>query len=185
MVVVNIPVLFTDTSTGNISASWDFGDGTPPITGSSVSHTFSSAGTFRVTATITSSTGETKTCFQDIVVTSTATGTLDLSSIPPGAEIIIDNTDQGKVTPHIIQNIPVGSHSLKLTLTGYQDYNITFTINSGLITVLKPTLTSISPPSSNAGVIVGAVAVVGAAAVIAYFVTQTAVVPVVIIPARV
>jgi PKD repeat protein len=184
MVVVNIPVTFTDTSTGNISVSWDFGDPTPIVTGSPVSHTFSSTGTFRVTATITSSTGENKTCYQDVVVTSVATGTLDLSSIPPGAEIIIDSTYQGKVTPQIIKNIPVGTHSLKLTLSGYQDYNITFTINAGLVTVLKPTLTSISPPSG-AGIVVGAVAVVGAAAVIAYFVTQTAVSPVVIIPARV
>jgi PKD repeat protein len=184
MAVVNIPVIFTDTSTGNISSSWDFGDGTPIVTGSPVSHTFSSTGTFRVTDTITSATGETKTCFQDVVVTSTATGTLDLSSIPPGAVITIDTQDQGKVTPQIIQNIPVGTHSLKLTLSGYQDYNITFTINAGLVTVLKPILTSISPPSG-AGVVVGAVAVVGAAAVIAYFVTQTAVAPVVIIPARI
>jgi PKD repeat protein len=183
MAVVNIPVIFTDTSTGNISSSWDFGDGTPIVTGSPVSHTFSSTGTFRVTETIKSSTDETKTCYQDVVVTSTATGTLDLSSIPPGAEIIIDNTDQGKVTPQIIQNVPVGTHSLKLALSEYQDYNTTFTINAGLVTVLKPTLTSIIPPSSNAGVIVGAVAAVGVAAVIAYFLTQEAVAPVVI-PSR-
>ncbi len=179
MVIVNIPITFTDTSTGNISSSWDFGDGTPIVTGSPVSHTFSVAGTYRVTETITSPISETKTCFQDIVVTPTATGTLDLSSSPPGAEITIDSTDQGKVTPQFIKNIPVGTHSLKLTLSGYQDYNITFTINAGLVTVLKPTLTLISPPSS-AGVIVGAVATVSVAAVIAYFLTNEAITPVVI-----
>lgn len=181
VVVTNIPVTFSDTSTGNVSVLWDFGDGTPLVTGSPVSHTFSIAGTLRVTDTITQPTGETISCFQDIVVTSpTTTGTLDLSSIPPGAKIIIDGADQGKVTPQIIQFIAIGIHSLKLTLSGYKDYNITFTINSGLVTVLKPTLTSISPPSSNAGVIVGVVAVVGVTAVIAYFLTKKDVKPYVI-----
>jgi PKD repeat protein len=170
MVVVDIPVIFTDTSQGNISSSWDFGHGTPIVTGSPVSHTFSVPGTFRVTDTITSSTGETKTCFKDVIVTSAVTGTLNLSSIPPGAEITIDNTDQQKVTPQTIQNIPTGSHSLKLTLAGYQDYTTTFIINAGLVTVLKPTL--ISSPSSNAGIVFGAVAAVSVATVIAYFLTK-------------
>ena len=70
MVFVNTPVIFTDTSTGNISSSWDFGDGTPVETGSPVSHTFSVAGTYRVTETIASSTGEIISCYQDIDVTS-------------------------------------------------------------------------------------------------------------------
>lgn len=140
MVVVNIPVTFTDSSTGNISTSWDFGDGTPLVTGSSVSHTFSVAGTFRVKDTIISTTGETISCFQDIIVTSPTTGALDISSAPLGAEIFIDNTDQGKVTRSIITNIPVGSHSLKLTLVGYQDYTTTFTITGGVTTTLNPTL---------------------------------------------
>jgi PKD repeat protein len=73
MAVPNKPINFTDTSTGRVSVSWDFGDGTPPETGNPVSHTYAAAGTYRVTDTITSSTGETKTCFQDIAV----------SSIPP------------------------------------------------------------------------------------------------------
>lgn len=244
MVVVNTPVIFTDISTGNVSISWDFGDGTPVETGSPVSHTFSVAGTYRVTETIASSAGEIISCFQDIVVTpsiactisycpstvvqgdtiyipvpgwsggvapflvqtlkdgveygnpismpgpiianmiiptdsswtvgdhlvsfritdsssppiscttaactinvtSPTTGTLDVSSYPLGAEIFIDNTDQGKVTRSIIQNIPVGSHSLKLTLVGYQAYTTTFTITVGGTTTLNPTLIPVIPP---------------------------------------
>jgi PKD repeat protein len=170
MVVVNTPVIFTDTSQGNISSSWDFGHGTPIETGSPISHTFPVAGTYRVIDTITSSTGETKTCFKDVVVTPIATGTLDLSSIPPGAEIFIGGADQGKVTPQIIQTIPTGTHSLKLTLSGYQDFNTTFIINDGLVTVLKTTLISIS--ASNAGIIVGFIAAVGITAATAYFLTK-------------
>lgn len=71
MVVANEPIDFTDNSTGRILVSWDFGDGTAPVTGSTASHTYAAAGTYRVTDTIKSSTGETKTCFQDIVVSST------------------------------------------------------------------------------------------------------------------
>jgi PKD repeat protein len=148
MVVVNTPIIFTDTSQGNISSSWDFGDGTPIVAGSPVSHTFSVAGTYRVTDTITSSTGETKTCFKDVIVTPPAstTGILDVSSDPLGAEITIDNQDQSKVTRSIIQNIPAGDHSLKLTLAGYQDYTTTFTITVDGTTTLNPTLISTTPP---------------------------------------
>jgi PKD repeat protein len=108
MVVAGIPIDFTDGSIGAASVSWDFGDGTPPVTGSPVSHTYAEAGTYRVTDTITSSTGEIKTCFQDIVVTAPTTGTLDISSDPLGAEIFINGQDQGKVTQAIIQNISSG-----------------------------------------------------------------------------
>jgi PKD repeat protein len=141
MVIARRPVLFTDTSTGNISSSWDFGDGTVPVNGSTASHTYATAGTFRANHTVTSSTGATLTCSQDIVVTDPTTGILNISSIPPGAKIIIDNQDQGKVTPQIIQSIPAGTHSLKLTLSGYLDYTTTFPINPGLLTALNPTLT--------------------------------------------
>jgi hypothetical protein len=67
-------------------------------------------------------------------------GTLDVSSSPLGAEIFIDNTDQNKVTRSIIQNIPTGSHSLKLTLAGYRDYTTAFRINSNRTTSLTATL---------------------------------------------
>jgi PKD repeat protein len=141
MVVAGKPIDFTDTSTGMVSVSWDFGDGTPPATGSPVSHTYEAAGTYTVTDTITSSTGETKTCSQDIVVTAPTTGTLDVSSVPNGAEIFINGQDQVKATPAIIQNIPVGDHELKLTLAGFDDYITTFTISGGETTTLSPILT--------------------------------------------
>jgi hypothetical protein len=77
------------------------------------------------------------------IATSTSqitTGILDISSIPLGAEITIDNQDQSKVTRSVIQNIPTGSHSLKLTLAGYRDYTTTFTISASRTTTLTPTL---------------------------------------------
>lgn len=68
MVVINKLITFTDNSTGNVSPSWDFGDGTPAVTGKTVSHTYTKQGTYRVTETIISSTGKTITCSQNIPV---------------------------------------------------------------------------------------------------------------------
>jgi hypothetical protein len=77
------------------------------------------------------------------------TGILDISSSPLGAEITIDNQDQGKVTRSIIQNIPAGDHLLKLTLSGYQDYTTTFTISTDVTTTLNPTLTPVQATVAN------------------------------------
>lgn len=67
MVVINKPIKFTDTSSDRIYVQWDFGDGAS-LGGSPVSHTYTKAGTYRVTDTITALSGAKKTCFQDIVV---------------------------------------------------------------------------------------------------------------------
>ena len=68
MAIVNNAITFVDTSIGNISSSWDFGDGTPHVIGKSVSHTYDKLGTYKVTDTITSPTGQTITCSQNIPI---------------------------------------------------------------------------------------------------------------------
>lgn len=73
MVLINKPIIFQDTSTGNISSLWNFGDSTPEVTGKTVSHTYNATGTYRVLHTITSAAGDSKTCYQDVVV----------SNVPP------------------------------------------------------------------------------------------------------
>ncbi len=50
-----------------------------------------------------------------------------VTSTPSGAAIVLDNTATGKVTPDTLKNLGLGSHSVKLTLSGY--YDSTFTIN--------------------------------------------------------
>lgn len=69
----NKPIIFQDTSTGNISSLWNFGDSTPEVSGKTVSHTYKNAGTYRVLHKITSLAGDSTTCYQDIVV----------SNVPP------------------------------------------------------------------------------------------------------
>jgi hypothetical protein len=78
---------------------------------------------------------------------STNIGTLDVSSVPTGAEISIDNSDEKKATTMPFQqitDIPAGNHILTLTLAGYQPYTTVFTIIAGKTTTLSPTLTPVS-----------------------------------------
>ena len=61
-------------------------------------------------------------------------GNLDASSSPSGAKIIVDDIDTGLTTPSAIPNLSPGTHTIKLTLAGYQDYTETVTIVSGQTT---------------------------------------------------
>jgi predicted outer membrane repeat protein len=71
--IAGLPTTFAATVTRGtgVSYTWDFGDGTPTVTGNPAVHTFASAGQFPVTITGTSSTG-------------TASATLTVTVLPPG-----------------------------------------------------------------------------------------------------
>lgn len=49
------------------------------------------------------------------------TGNLAVASTPSGAQIWIDGSNTGKVTPDTIKNLSAGTHSLTLKLNGYKD----------------------------------------------------------------
>jgi hypothetical protein len=51
-------------------------------------------------------------------------GSLSVSSIPPGAQVVLDGEVRG-VTPLSIQNITEGEHTLILQMDGYSDYTET------------------------------------------------------------
>ena len=67
-------------------------------------------------------------------------GNLAISSSPSGARIYIDNIDSGYVTSANMPNITQGSHTYKLTLTGYKDATGPFNITAGGTTTV-PTVT--------------------------------------------
>ncbi len=73
------------------------------------------------------------------------TGSLNVSSTPAGARVYIDNADQGAVTPTIINNIPAGNHTVKLTLSGYQDWTGPTTISAGQTSIITAGLTPVTP----------------------------------------
>jgi len=51
----------------------------------------------------------------------TSSGSIDIQSTPPGAYVYLDGLYKG-LTPIILNNIPVGSHSVILSMTGQTDY---------------------------------------------------------------
>ena len=56
--------------------------------------------------------------------------TLIVESIPTGATIYLDGEPARIVTPATIEIDP-GTHQLRLELTGYQDYNVSFSVQDG------------------------------------------------------
>lgn len=151
-------VQFTDQSTGAVSWTWDFGDMTPgpESTQQNPLHIYSSGNaqgiTYTVKLTITGSCPgqtDTKTRTGYITVYDNI-GVLNLTSIPSGARVFLDSQDLG-TTPY--KNIvTAGSHSLRLTMSGYNDYIAPVTIaknqqNMVTATLVKATTT----PASTAG----------------------------------
>jgi hypothetical protein len=67
------------------------------------------------------------------------TGTLSVSSSPSGAAVYVDGIYQG-VTSTTVGNLVPGSHSVRLTKAGYQDWTGTVSISAGATTYLNPTL---------------------------------------------
>lgn len=73
-------------------------------------------------------------------------GSLNISSSPPGAEIFIDGEPKGQFTPSTVTNILSGSHTFTLKLAGYKDTTnppeepviITGGITTYIYTVLAP-----------------------------------------------
>jgi PKD repeat protein len=61
------------------SVKWSFGDGSADATGTQVSHTFSAAGTFKVTVTATDAVGN----------STSATGSITVTATPPGAKCVV------------------------------------------------------------------------------------------------
>jgi CDGSH-type Zn-finger protein len=49
-------------------------------------------------------------------------GTISVYSNPKGAKVYLDNSSKG-VTPLNLKNITSGQHSIKLVLSGYQEWN--------------------------------------------------------------
>jgi hypothetical protein len=70
------------------------------------------------------------------------TGNLAVVSTPVGAQIWVDGTNTGKVTPDTVKNLSAGTHSLTLKLDGYKDSVQTgITITAGQTASRNITLT--------------------------------------------
>lgn len=72
-------------------------------------------------------------------------GDLNITSMPEGARIFIDDIDQLSTTPSILRDIPVGSRRFALKLEGYNDTVGTVQILGGMTTYVYATLIPLSP----------------------------------------
>ncbi len=82
------------------------------------------------------------------------TGSIKVSSNPSDAKIYLDGTSKG-TTPRTLYNVPIGSHTVKLTKSGYTDISNTVTVSSSQTASVSKTLTvqtgSISVSSNPSG----------------------------------
>jgi hypothetical protein len=62
--------------------------------------------------------------------TAGTTGDVNVYSSPTGASILIDGIYSG-TTPSIVKNVPAGNHILRLSLSGYHDYEGSIYVVSG------------------------------------------------------
>lgn len=73
-------------------------------------------------------------------------GIISISSSPSGAKVYVDGGYVVSPTPMMIDVSP-GSHTIKLTLTGYQDATQTVTVTAGQTTPVGFALTPVCTPS--------------------------------------
>jgi hypothetical protein len=75
------------------------------------------------------------------------TGTLDIRSVPAGADVVVDGIVQG-TTPVELTGVPEGSHTVVLSLAGYSNSTSTVTIVAGEITTVNVALLPATPQAT-------------------------------------
>jgi hypothetical protein len=84
-------------------------------------------------------------------VPSATTGAIDVVSYPAGADIFLDDKYQGK-TPSAgaftISNVAVGSHTIRIALSGYQDYTTSVAVSGATTSYVSAALQPGQPTST-------------------------------------
>ena len=112
-------------------------------------HTYIKPGSYPVSLQVYNNDGfisVQKAGYITVLAPNAESGNITVSSTPSGAEIFLDNTDTGNVTPYTISNVPVGSHSVYVTLSGYKiPLPVSVTVSAGSTTPADFTLVQIPP----------------------------------------
>lgn len=74
---------------------------------------------------------------------SESTGSLSITTTPAGAEVYVDNEVKG-ISPAMISGLAPGTHTIKMTKAGYQDFSTTISIEAGKVREYSTGLTSAS-----------------------------------------
>src|ERR1035437_5867882 len=75
-------------------------------------------------------------------ITPAAVGSIFVSSTPDSAQIWLDSTNTGKITPDTLTNINVGTHAVILKLAGYFNDSVAVNVKEGSLAILNMTLIS-------------------------------------------
>jgi hypothetical protein len=67
-------------------------------------------------------------------------GYLQVQSTPTGAEIWLDGSNTGYTTNHLLENVGVGSHTLKLVKESYSEWDTSVTVSEGQTVTVSATL---------------------------------------------
>ncbi|MCX6693672.1 MAG: PEGA domain-containing protein [Methanomicrobiales archaeon] len=76
-------------------------------------------------------------------------GSLRVTSSPSGASLYVDGIYRGEA-PMTISDLATGSHTVRLRLTGYQEWSGSATVASGTTTVYSAALTQVQSPNYGA-----------------------------------
>jgi hypothetical protein len=71
---------------------------------------------------------------------STASTRIEVNSVPDGANITLDGRNSGKVTSYTFPNVTPGSHAVKLSKSGYEDFLTTVIVRKGQTAVVNAAL---------------------------------------------
>jgi hypothetical protein len=83
----------------------------------------------------------------------TARGILSVSSVPPGANVFLDNNFMG-ISPLTSHDVSAGSHIVTIKLDGYAEYSTTAQVNAGGESTVSASLTHVQPtPQSATGLL--------------------------------
>lgn len=84
----------------------------------------------------------TEKCGLSFEVTTDQVGTIDVTTSPSGANVYVDSTYKG-ISPCVVPNLAVGSHTVKLTLGGYSDWSKIVKVTNGGNTTLDADLSQV------------------------------------------
>jgi PKD repeat protein len=150
---VPLAVTFHDQSADVTQVHWNFGDNIEydSLGGSNQPHTYTAPGSYTALITVKNACGNTAQETIPITVQQQqpTTGTLTVYTTPSGAMVYVDQIYQG-TTPLTIPQLSTNSHAVRLTLTGYTDYDTTVNVYAGQTPLINHQFTQ-SQPSQTTG----------------------------------